>query len=176
MGICVSYRVKKLKSLKDRQKTILKAKDIAGAILGEFKELESTLYVNKKCENLFINFNGEGYGCESLVFGFNETEGVDEGKGSIFQFTKTQYAKNFEKTHVAVCEIVAAWEKAGIVTEVDDEAGYLPDRKFENLSESKKEMDDIIGKVLGLLKKEGWDELEIKTGPELEKERAKIKN
>ena len=113
MGICINYRVKKLKSIRNRQKTILKARDIAKAILSQFKEMDSTFYVGKKCEDMYINFEGEGKGAESLEINFEDTYNSNEGKDSIFHFIKTQFAKNFQLTHIVVCEIMSGVGKGG---------------------------------------------------------------
>jgi len=63
-----------------------------------------------------------GEGCETtnLALVRCKREQVWSGEG----FTKTQYAEDFVKAHTAVCALLRAGEKLGVVSEVSDEGDY----------------------------------------------------
>ena len=80
---------------------------------------------------------GAGFGCESLSFGWNLVLRHDPADGRVHnaidgqRWCKTQYARDYLRTHVAVCHILASLQDHGLVSTILDEGEYLPHYSME---------------------------------------------
>ena len=71
---------------------------------------------------LNIVLKGPGRGCEEITFGWRQAQrGQDAWDGS--HHCKTEYAAASRKTHGAVIQVLQAWDAAGMLKYVRDDAG-----------------------------------------------------
>jgi len=95
-----------------------------------------------------------GKGCESTNIGLTTKDGYHWiGQG----FTKTQYAKNFLRSHLTVIAVLEFCEKIGILEEVNDEGRYWESRNLEKLASNINESTKMIKGFLKTLKKSGFE-------------------
>jgi len=90
---------------------------------------------------------GEGSEPTNLCF-------IRKGKGKVWKgssFTKTQYAKEFVKAHVAVCTLLKAAEKMGLVNEVSDEGDYYDNEDITVLADNGESNLKMIAAMTGAL-------------------------
>jgi hypothetical protein len=90
-----------------------------------------------------------GEGCEATNLCFVRT-----GKGMVWtgsSFTKTQYASDFVKAHVAVCMLLKGAMKMELVTSVDDEGDYFESEDITKLTDANHEMLKMLAAFSGLM-------------------------
>ena len=75
-----------------------------------------------------IEFEGPGEGSEKLSFGWEQDQGSPKAWTGT-HFCKTEYAKAANKTHRAVVKVIQAWDEAGLIEYVRDEANLYRRRK-----------------------------------------------
>ena len=86
-----------------------------------------------------------GEGCEPTNIGL-----VRYGKSSLWTgsaFTKTQWAEDFVKAHVAVCTLLKEVEKLGILESVNDESGFWNEWDITKLIDSGDSVLEIMRKL-----------------------------
>ena len=87
---------------------------------------------------VFYNLRGPGNRCESLSYMWERYDRCPMsrmipwaaehiGKWSTYNWTKTEWADDFVRTHVTVAEVADAWLGAGLVTDVRDDADWVAD-------------------------------------------------
>ena len=77
-----------------------------------------------------IEFKGPGKGSENLTFGWKQ----DQDSPTVWtgaHSCKTCYAKAAKKTHRAVVKVIQAWDEAGLIEHVLDEANLYRRRKTQ---------------------------------------------
>ena len=68
------------------------------------------------------------------------------------QFSKTQYASDFARAHIAHCEALMALVAAGpVAPDIEDEGGYLPNRNPKRLDLTHQQMAAMMGAIGYLL-------------------------
>ena len=75
-----------------------------------------------------IEFEGPGKGSENLRFGWEQDRDCPTAWTGT-HFCKTEYAKAANKTHRAVVKVIQAWDEAGLIEYVRDEASLYRRRK-----------------------------------------------
>ena len=97
-----------------------------------------------------IECSGPALGAEPLRLGWRRLTTDDPWSGE--QFAKTQYAREFDRAHIAHCEALMSLATAGLIGPVvGDEGGYLLDRSTERLDLSHRQMVAMIGAFGDLL-------------------------
>ena len=77
-----------------------------------------------------IEFEGPGKGSENLPFGWKQDRDCPTAWTGT-HFCKTHYAKAANKTHRAVVKVIQAWDEAGLIEHVRDEANLYRKRKTQ---------------------------------------------
>jgi len=84
-----------------------------------------------------------GKGCEGTNFTF-----IKKGnRWSCTNFTKTQYAENFVRCHLAVIFVLDELKNAGLIVRVKDEGHYWDTRSLKRLA---KEINDYTNMIVGM--------------------------
>ena len=98
---------------------------------------------------VFYNLRGPGNQCESLSYMWERYDRCPMsrmipwaadfiGKWSGYNWSKTEWAEDFVRAHMAVAEVADAWLGAGLVTEVEDDARWVADGRNREQLEAHK--------------------------------------
>lgn len=146
MEIDASYRWAKIQARPDAGWI-----DGSASVYKQMKQRAKIEKMNREVHknNGFVLSLWWGEGCEATNLCFIRTGNGNVWKGH--SFTKTQYAEEFVKAHVAVCTLLKAAVKSNLVVNVSDEGDYYESEDITQLTDASQENLKIIQSMTGML-------------------------
>jgi len=109
-----------------------------------------------------------GEGCEScdIMFFTDDSYSFWKNKYIAKGFCKTEYAEEFEKCHLLVCDMLEKMDEMGFRVKVNDEGDYFKTKDIKSLARAKNISEDVIKSVAKQLR-QAFGEEEIVTAVDI---------